>query len=334
VKVLVSGLLGFLLLGAPAPAWASQASLASSTQAPPEQASEISLPRTTSPIITDNAIIQSFQTWSMQITSTLSFVGGDFSPNWQRRPVGANQATKKKQVEVAGDYRSLQVPVRLYYGLTPRLDVSVTVPFIQNWVSNMGPASRAAHFGSIGDSSLNLRYMFLNGKPTAPTVTGYFSVLFPTGHATNLEPKLQSIDQTGSGAFAFTWGIDFFTSLSQGPILFYANVWYTNFADGWVNGARVYYPDQVTVNLAIEVPLKNSPNNRWTFLLEMLSSWDAGRMFGPKANQAPSAIVSVLPALEFLPTSWFNVALGVQVDLIGKNTQYTYSPILACFINF
>jgi hypothetical protein len=270
----------------------------------------------------------------MQITSTLSFVGGDFSPNWQRRPVGAKQPTKKKQVEVAGDYRSLQVPVRLYYGLTPRLDVSVTVPFIQNWVSNMGPASRAAHFGSIGDSSLNLRYMFLNGKPTAAAVTGYFSVLFPTGHATNLEPKLQSIDQTGSGAFAFTWGIDFFTSLSQRPILFYANVWCTNFADGWVNGARVYYPDQVTVNLAIEVPLKNSPNNRWTFLLEMLSSWDAGRMFGAKANQAPSAIVSVLPALEFLPTSWFNVALGVQVDLIGKNTQYTYSPILACFINF
>ena len=74
--------------------------------------------------------------------------------------------------------------------------------------------------------------------------------------------------------------------------------------------------------------------NRWAFLLEVLSNWDAGRMFGPKANQAPLAIVNVLPAVEFLPFSWFTLAAGVQVSLIGKNNPYGYTPTLAIFINF
>ena len=334
MKGLVAAILGFLLLGAPAPAWAHEAHPAPSTQTPTEQEAAPSLPRTTGPIVTDEAITQTFKTWSLQITPTLYFAGGVFSPNWQRRPVGGDQQTRKQQVAVAGDYRSFQVPVELYYGLTPRMDVSVTVPFVQNWAYNVGPAGQAANFGSLGDSSLALRYRFLNGESTAPTVTGYFAVLFPTGHANNLEPKLLGIDQTGNGAFAFTWGLDFFTYLPKAPILFYANVWYTNFADGRVNGAPVHYPDQITVNLAFEVPLQNSPKNRWAFLLEVLSTWDAGRLFGPKANQSSTALITILPALEFLPTERFTMALGVQVDLFGKNTHYTYTPTLAWFINF
>jgi hypothetical protein len=84
----------------------------------------------------------------------------------------------------------------------------------------------------------------------------------------------------------------------------------------------------------MEVPLKKSPSNRWAFLLEVLSNWDAGRMFGPRANQAPLALVSVLPAVEFLPYSWFTLAAGVQVPLIGKNTTFNYAPTLALFFNF
>jgi hypothetical protein len=334
LKGLVAAILSFLLLGAPASAWSQEAPPASSTQTLTEQEATTSLPRTTGPIITDEAITQPFKTWCLQLTPTWYFLGGVFSPNWQRRPVGGDQQTRKQQIADAGDYRFFQVPVELYYGLAPRMDVSVTVPFVQNWAFNVGPAGQAANFGSFGDSSLSLRYMFLSGKPTAPKVTGYFSVLFPTGHANNLEPKLLGIDQTGNGAFAFTWGLDFFTYLPKGPILFYANVWYTNFADGRVNDTRVQYPDQVTINLALEVPLRNSPDNRWALLLEVLSNWDAGRMFGHKANQPSTALITILPALEFLPTSWFSVALGVQVDLIGKNTAYTYSPTLSLLFNF
>jgi hypothetical protein len=294
----------------------------------------VQLPNTTGPIVTDSAITQPFKTWSAQITPTINVIGGVFNSNWQRRSTGADQPTRQLQIADEGDYKSFQVSAQLNYGLTPRMDISLTVPFRQNWASNVGPFSRAANFGSLGDSSLALRYMFLNGSPTATTVTGYASVLIPNGHASPMEPKLLGIDQTGGGAFGFTWGIDVFKYVPQGPILLYANIWYTNFVDGWVNGTRVYYPDQFTVNLAMEVPFKNSPSNRWAFLLEVLSNWDAGRMFGPKANQAPLAIVNILPAVEFLPFSWFTLAAGVQVSLIGKNNPYAYTPTLAIFINF
>lgn len=333
MKVLLAGLLAFSLLCAPASTGAHEAS-PSSRPAQPQQESEISLPNTTGPIVTDEAITQPYKTWNIQITPTCYFVGGVFSRNWQRRPVGSNQQTRKQQINDTGDYRSFQVPVQVYYGLAPRMDISATVPFVQNWAYNVGPANQAASFGSLGDSTLSLRYRFLDGQATAPTVTGYVSVLFPTGHANNLKPQRLGIDQTGNGAFAFTWGIDFFTYIPKGPMLFYANVWYTNFADGAVNGIRVYYPDQITFNLALEVPLKKSTENRWAFLLEVLSNWDAGRMLGPKANQSSTVLITILPALEFLPTSLFTMALGVQVDLFGKNTHYAYTPTLALFFNF
>jgi len=70
------------------------------------------------------------------------------------------------------------------------------------------------------------------------------------------------------------------------------------------------------------------------FLLEVLSNWSAGRMIGPKANQSPQALIRSLPALEFLPTIWFQLAAGDQVPLFGKNTQHSYTPRLNCFFSF
>jgi hypothetical protein len=299
-----------------------------------QKAPEVEIPNTTGPIITDLAITQAVKTWTLQVTPTLNLTGGVFNSNWQRRSVGTNQANTVREIGARGDYKSLPVFGELYYGVTPRCDVSVTTSFVQNWASNVGPSSQAANFGSLQDSTVQLRYMLLNGGPTATTVTGYFSVLFPTGHASPLEPKLLGIDQTGGGAFSFTWGLDIFKYVPQVPILLYWNIWYTNFADGRVNGARVNYPDNLTLNFAMEVPLQKSTSNRWAFLLEVLSNWDAGRMFGPMANQAPLALVSVLPAMEFLPYKWFTLAAGVEVPLIGKNTTFNYAPTISFFFNF
>ena len=57
-------------------------------------------------------------------------------------------------------------------------------------------------------------------------------------------------------------------------------------------------------------------------------------MFGPRANQAPLAMVNVLPAVEFLPCKRFTLAAGVQVPIAGKNTTFNYAPTLALFVNF
>jgi hypothetical protein len=333
LQILVYGLLGLVLCGMIPSARAYEPTPAASPHSPTVQ-QDISLPGTTGPIVTDIAITQAYKTWSAQITPSMNFVGGVFSPNWQRRRVGGNLPTRQEQIEARGNYRSLQVPIQLFYGLTPRMSVSVTVPFVQAWADNVGPSSKAANFSSLGDSSLTVRYMLLNGSPTATTVTGYASVQCPTGHAGHLEPSRLGTDQTGIGAFSFTWGFDVFKFLPEVPVLLYANFWYTNFANGDVNGSRTYYPDLVTANFAMEIPFKNSPDNRWALLFELLSTWDAGRMLGPQANQASSASVSALPGIEFLPTSWFTLAAGVRVSLMGKNAPCNYTPMLAIFLNY
>ncbi len=209
------------------------------------------------------------------------------------------------------------------------------VPFQQNWAGNVAPAGRAANFGNLGDTSVQLRYRLLDGSPTATTVTGYVSVLFPTGHASPLEPKFLSIDQTGLGAFSFTWGLDIFKYLPGVPVLFYANIWYTNFADGWVNRARVNYPDQVVFNLAMEIPLQKSPDNRWALLLEVLSNWDAGRMFGPPGQPGAPGHGKRLagrgvPALQD-GSPWPPVS---RCPLPGKTPPSIMPPLWPCLLIF
>ena len=36
---------------------------------------------------------------------------------------------------------------------------------------------------------------------------------------------------------------------------------------------------------------------------------------------APAALVSVMPGIEYMATDKFSLALGVNFDLIGKNTD-------------
>ena len=202
---LLAGFLCVLLFWGMIPARAGEnspgASVPKAPAAKEQKAPEVEIPSTTGPIVTDLAITQAVKTWTLQVTPTLNLTGGVFNSNWQRRSVGANQPTRVRELSFRGDYKSLPVFLELYYGVTPRFDVSVTTSFVQNLASNVAPSSRAANFCSLQDSSVQLRYMLLNGGPTATTVTGYFSVLFPTGHASPLEPKLLGIDQTGGGAF-------------------------------------------------------------------------------------------------------------------------------------
>ena len=82
-----------------------------------------------------------------------------------------------------------------------------------------------------------------------------------------------------------------------------------------VAGSRHYYPDLVTVNLAVEWPLVQ---NRLIFLWELVSYYDAGRLLGPRANQAPQALVSTLPGLEFMASQDWAFVAGVLIDLFGK----------------
>jgi hypothetical protein len=78
-------------------------------------------------------------------------------------------------------------------------------------------------------------------------------------------------------------------------------------------------------------PFTNHPSKRRYFIHVSLGTFDcgrtggsggdAGRLIGHKANVAPEALVSILPGIEFMATEKLALALGVNIDLAGKNTD-------------
>jgi len=93
---------------------------------------------------------------------------------------------------------------------------------------------------------------------------------------------------------------------------------------------RNYPRDFVTVNLAAEYPI----TKKWVALLELTSFWDGGRLFGHQANVAPAALFSIMPGIEYMATEKFSLALGVNVDLLGKNTNAVVTPLLSMVYAF
>jgi hypothetical protein len=286
----------------------------------PEKPGQKASMHTTGPIITDTAIPQPLGTGTIFMPWFLAFTGGNFSPNWRR-------------VSAGGDYTSLEGSLQIYYGVLPRTSVYVVVPYIHNWAARLNqPAptgATSANFGGLGDLSFTVKHLFFEEKPHFPAISGVFTTGFPTGHHLHLNPGNQGTDQLGSGAFTFTPGINLFKYAP--PVLLYANFWYTMYTGAPAAAKRQYYPDRITVNLALEWPLIT---DRLVFLWELVSYYDAGRLIGPRANQAPEALISTLPALEFLPTKDWAFDVGVLIDLLGKNTSYNFTPTVSLFYNF
>jgi hypothetical protein len=271
---------------------------------------------TTGPLITDTTIPQPLGTANLQITSLLALRSANFSPGWRRLSAG-------------GDFCSLTVPARLNYGLAPRTEVFAVVQYVHHWaadVSRVG-SQRSADFGGLGDSNLTLKFLLLDERPSIPAIAGIFGINLPTGHHRSLNPARLGIDQLGSGSYTFTTGLNFFKVIK--PVLLYANLYYNLSTDATVGGLRIHPRDFVTLNFAAEYPLSGP----WVLLLELVSTWDTGRMLGPKSDQAPRALVSLLPGLEFIATDTWQLSGGILIDLVGKNTNASFTPLLAVFYN-
>ena len=73
---------------------------------------------------------------------------------------------------------------------------------------------------------------------------------------------------------------------------------------------------------------------KWVALLELFGYGDAGRLIGPRANQAPGARITILPAMEYMATPQLSMALGLEIDLAGKNANANYTPVSHCFTAF
>jgi hypothetical protein len=335
VLALCAGLL--LASGLVQPAAAAAAQEKSLTEAPAkeeekegkqEEVKEGECPATFGPIITDTAIPLDQGKFAIQPTFGLSFATNNFSPSWRR-------------ISAGGDFQSFGMSWKFTYGLLNNLEVYTVIPYIHNWanrVTEPGPkGERAADFGGIGDISLTFKYRLVEEGPVAPTVSAIFTPTFPSGHVRHLNPGRLGTDAIGGGSYAFTTGFNLSKYLK--PFIFYGNFWYTfqtdcstSDVDEWGNPIeRGNHPrDFVTVNLAAEYPL----TPKWVALLELTSAWDAGRLIGPKANLDPTALLSLLPAMEYMATDKFSLALGVNIDLAGKDNIANITPMLSMVYAF
>lgn len=294
-----------------------------------EEAKEgVECPATFGPIIAETAVPIDKGKFAVQPTFGLSFTNHVLSQNWRR-------------VSARGNFNSFIMTWKLVYGLWDNLEVFTVIPYIHNWAYDVDfPASngsRAASSGGLGDVVLTFKYRLVEESKTVPTVTAQFTNTFPSGRFRRANPDKFGVDVIGGGANIFTTGLNLSKCLN--PFVLYANAWYsmqTAFTNRGLdeegNGINVrnYPRDFVTFNLAAEYVVMP----KWVALLEVLSTWDGGRLFGHKANVPAAALVSVVPGIEYIATEKLSFALGCQFDLAGKNTTANITPLFSLVYTF
>ena len=284
-------------------------------------------PATTGPIIADSAVPIATGHFCLQPYWSLNLVGGRFSANWRR--VGAG-----------GNFTSLEIPVKLTYSPAPNTEVYVVANFLQNWAGQVEPpgpnGGRNASFTGLGDIYLTGKYQLLEETAWRPTVTALFTTVFPSGHHAPLNPGRLGTDALGNGAFSFTPGFNL--SKWLGSVCLYANLWYSfSLRDPGVPANQqsgpllfsVHGRDLITANLAAEWVL----TPKWVALLECYSSWDTGPLFR-HSRESLSTNVGVMPGIEYIFDPRWSAALGVAIDLAGKNSFYNYTPILTVLLSY
>ncbi len=159
---------------------------------------------------------------------------------------------------------------------------------------------------------------------------------FPTGHHYHLNPARLGTDALGGGMFVFTPGVNLAKWL--GPVYLYANLWYsfpTRDAGAPANQQAsplilmVHGRDLITANLAAEWPL----TAHWVALLECYTTWNVGPLFR-YSREVISHDVGVLPGIEYIFNSRWSCELGVAIDLVGKNSFYSYTPIFTVIMTY
>ncbi len=308
--------------------WGTEELGETSTTAAAKEEEEEEPPATFGPIITDTAVPIDKGALELQPFWSFTSVIDSFSPSWRR-------------VNAGGNFYSFGFDLQVTYGLWENIEVFAVFPFVVNWAENVdepGPGGeRSAEFGGLSDINFTFKYRLVPEGRLVPTITGVMAVHFPTGHYRYLNPRNLGTDALGGGAYAFTLGFNL--SKWVKPFIFYGNFYYTmqtdftgDGEDAFGNPTQVHYHprDVVTVNLAAEYPI----TKKWIALFEFFSSFEGGRLIGPKPNILPAAKLGILPGIEYMATEHLSMALGVGIDLAGKREDVTIFPIFSLVYGF
>jgi hypothetical protein len=288
--------------------------------APAAEEKKEEAPTTTGPSICDTCVPLAAHKVSMSATFAYSFYPGLFDRSW-------------KYVSARGNYGTFYMPIRLTFGVMKNWETYIVAPFVVNSASSVDfPApggQTGATYTGIGDISWFNKYQFIQETDTRPAVSAVFGVGFPTGHASNLNPRFLGVDAIGTGSFAFTTGVNVYKWLK--PVLFYANLWITNPVNIYPdNGSNVRSRSYVTANVAVERPI----NEKWNLLCEFYSNWCWTTITTPQGYQTPQTVLGVFPAIEYMATEKLSLTVGTSFDLLGKNGVRKYTPMLSLYYAF
>jgi len=320
---------GLIALPAAAQGLGGPAILMENPAGPPGEEKKEGAPSTCGPVISDTCLPIETGKYALQVFWGLSFVTGNFSPNW-------------RHVSAGGNFYTFNMPVKFTYGPTKDTEVYVIVPFITNWAKDVNPdlagpnGERSAGYSGIGDISLIGKYNLLpetDYRPAVTAVAGFATI--PTGHASRLNPGLLGQDAIGTGSLSITTGVNLFKYLK--PFLVHSQIWYNTPINiykihGTDTPAPVRNHDWVTFNLAAEYPFTR--DKRWIFLMEMYSNWTWSNIYTTQGFQSPTTLLGLQPAIEFVATEKMSLALGAAFDLVGKFGGQKITPVATVLYSF
>ena len=313
----------WILAAGPAAAEApGGASLSEQPAAPPAEEKKEEAPPTCGPMICDTCIPIEMGHASLQVLGALSIYTANFTPNW-------------RSVSTRGNFYTFNMPVKFTYGPTKNLETYIIAPFIVDWGNHVdlgaaGPnGERSASYAGIGDITTVAKYLVLEEEDTRPAVSLVGGVGWPSGHASNLNPRFLGQDAIGTGSFNFITGVNLYKWLK--PLLLYSNIWLNSPVNLYTSSDdAVRSREYVTFDLAAEYPISKA----WVLLVEMYSTWTWTNISTPQGFQSPSTLLGILPGVEYLINEKWALSAGSAFDLVGKEGSRKYTPMCSVYYNF
>ena len=261
------------------------------------------------PLVTDTAEPLEEYQFSFQATTSLFIKQGRYD----------QEGALKYSPSGDREYQWVTI-LKPYYGLFENFEVSAEFPLRYNWVTQNG---RSAQDGGIGDILIGGKYRFVENDNNGPrpSISGIAKIKFPTGKYERLAEDRLGADQTGNGSYEYIVGVDVSKFWRNWSL--HGNLWYDWVAETTIDGIKTKPGNILYYDLAVE----RSLTAHWTALVE-LNGWEQGRTERDNrmVDKSEARSLSLLPALEWTLSKKAFIILGCSFPILGKNTDYGFTP--------
>lgn len=221
--------------------------------------------------------------------------------------------------------RSLSIPLSISYGLTKKLEINASVPFLYNEneiisVTNVSDSSTSG----IGDLALGLFYTLKSESNSSPAITASLNVTTPTGDT--VDPA----DLNGLSTGAGFWGVSTSLSLSKtiDPAVVFFNIGYQHTFDDDQFGSNIQPGD--TFNYGFGAGL--SVNSAVAFSARVSGSYQKETRLNKKQVRGTSAEpISLIMSMSYLLShetrleTTFNLGVSDDAQDVGMGFSYIWN---------